>query len=54
MYACECEINDIEALMQSFVYALDIHDNLHEHTCMSVIYTPNLVHVEIDVYSYEF
>ena len=51
MHACACKINDVETLMQSTrVCSRYVHDNLHDHTCMSVTYTLNLVHMHIDVY----
>ena len=51
MHACAHEIDEIETLVQStHVCARHVHDNLHKHACMSVMYTPNLVHMHIDVY----
>ena len=48
------KIDDIEALMQStHVHTRCVHDNLHEHVCMSVAYTWNLVHMQVDVYIYK-
>ena len=34
------------------MYTLDMyaHDNLHKHACMSVMHTPNLVHMCGNVY----
>ena len=51
--ACVCmhKINEIEALVQSsHVCTRRVHDKLHEHMCMSVMYTPNLVCMHVDVY----
>ena len=51
MHACVCNIDDIEAIMQSTcVCTRNVHDNLHKHACMSVMYTPNLVCMHIDMY----
>ena len=51
MYTFTCKINDIEALMQSMcVCTRHVHDNLHEHTCTSVTYTPFLVCMHIGQY----
>ena len=51
MHACARKINDIEAFVQStHVHTRRMHDNLHEHMCMSIVYTPNLVHMDIDIY----
>ena len=50
MHACAHKIDDIEFLMQSTcVHTGHVHDNLHKHVCMSVAYTPNLVHMHVDV-----
>ena len=51
MHACACEIDGTEALVQSTrVRTIHVHDNLHKHACMSVMYTPNLVHMHVDIY----
>ena len=40
---CACETDDVEALVQStHVHTRHLHDILHEHACMSVMYTSNL------------
>ena len=51
MYVCAQKIVDGETLMQStHVCTRGVHNNLHEHTCMSVMYMQNLVDMHIDVY----
>ena len=51
IHECACKIDDAEAFVQStHVCTIRMYDNLHEHVCMSVTYTPNLVHIHIDVY----
>ena len=52
MHECACEIDDVEALVQSpCVHTRGANDNLH--TFMSVMYIPNLAHIHIDVRIYE-
>ena len=54
MHVFAHKINDVEALMQStHVRIRRVHNNLYQHPCMSVIYTPNPVRMHIDVYIYE-
>ena len=51
MHACAHENDDIETVTQSTqVCTRHVHDNLHEHVCMSFTYMPNLVHMDTDVY----
>ena len=52
MHVCVHKIDDIEAIMQSTrvnIIIRRVHDNLHEHACMSVMYTPNLFRMHVDV-----
>ena len=43
MCVCACETDDVEALVQStHVHTRHVHDILHEHASMSVMYTSNL------------
>ena len=55
MHACVVhEIDDVEALVQSTsICTRRMHDNLHKHACMSVMYLPNLVGIYIDIVIYE-
>ena len=40
----------MEALMQStHVCTKSVHNNLHEHPCMSVMYMPYLFHMHINM-----
>ena len=51
MHVCACKIDDIEVLIQStYVCTRRVHDNLYEHTYMSVMYTPNLIRMHVDIY----
>ena len=51
MYASESKIDNIEALMQSTrVGTRHVHNNMHEHACMSDTYTPNLVCMHVDMH----
>ena len=51
MHACACKIDDIEALVQSSrVHTKRVHNNLHEHECMSITYMSNLVRMYVGVY----
>ena len=51
MYVCAYEIDDVEALMQSTqVRTRHMHDSLHEHAYISVMYMPNQVRMPVDVY----
>ena len=48
MYACK--IGNVEALVHStLVLTRRVHNNLHEHACVSVTYTPILIHMHVDV-----
>ena len=48
MYARK--IDDLEALVQNTRgHSRHVYDNLHEHVCMSVMYTPNLVWMHLKV-----
>ena len=51
IHTCACKIDDIKALVQSTrVCTRRVHYTLHEHTCMSVTYTPYLVCMHVDKY----
>ena len=51
MHVYACKIIDVEALMQSTcVCTRGACDNLHEHTCMSVMYMPNLNCIHVDIH----
>ena len=51
VHACACKIDDVEALVQkTCVLTRRVHNNLHEHVCMSVTYMPNLVCMHVDEY----
>ena len=51
IHTCACEIDDVEALMQTtHVHTRRAHNKLHEHASMSVKYMPNLVHMQVDEY----
>ena len=48
---CASKIDDVEALVQSAcVCTRCVHDNLHEHLCMSGMYLPNLVCMHLDMH----
>ena len=48
---CARKTDDVETVVQSTcVCALRVHDDLHEHACKSVMYTPNLVRMHVDVH----
>ena len=50
MHACAHKIDDVEALVQSTrVHSRHVNVNSHKHVCMSVMYTPNLVLMHVDV-----
>ena len=50
LHACACEIKYVEALVQNTcVLTRRVHDNLHKHVCMSVMCTPNLVRMYVDI-----
>ena len=45
------EIDDVKTLVQSTcVDTICVHDNLYEHTCLSVTYMANLVCIHLDIY----
>ena len=51
MYACARKIDDKEALVQSiYVYNRCVHDNLHEHLYISIMYISNLVCTYIEMH----
>ena len=51
MHACAHKINDLEPPMHgTHVRTRRVHNNLHEHAYMSVMYTPNLVQMHVDMY----
>ena len=50
MHTSACKIDGAEALEQGIrVCTGHLHDNLHKHACMSVMYMPNLVCMHVDV-----
>ena len=51
IHACANKIDDVEALILSTrVCNRCVHDNLHDHMYMSIMSTPNLIHMHVDVY----
>ena len=51
MHVYAHKTDDVEALMQStHVRTRYVYDNLYEHVYMSVMYTPNLVHMHVEIY----
>ena len=54
MHVCAHEIDDIEALVQSTgVHTRCVHDDIictSTHACQLGSYTPNLIHMLIDIY----
>ena len=51
MYACAHKINDLEPPMHgTHVHTRCVHNNLHEHACMSIMYTPSLLQIHVDMY----
>ena len=49
MHVCACETDDVEALLQRpLVRTRHVNNTLH--VCMSVMYMPNVAHMNIDVY----
>ena len=53
MHVCAHKIDNVEALMQSTcVCTRCVHNNLHDHACMSVTYMPNLVCMHVDMHNY--
>ena len=51
MHACAYKIDDIEALVENTHVSIRcVHDNLHEHACMSVTYMPKLVYMHVDMH----
>ena len=51
MHVCAHKIDNVEALMHSAdVRTKHVHNNLHEHACISVKYTQNLVCMYVEMY----
>ena len=52
MDVCALKIDDVEPLMQSTpVCTRHVYDNKHKHACMSVMYTPNLLCMHVDMHT---
>ena len=50
MHTSACKIDGVEALVQGTRVCTGLlHDNLHKHVCMSVMYMPNLVCMHVYV-----
>ena len=54
IHTCAWKTSDVETVVQSIcvcaTQGVCVHNNLHEHECMSVMYMPNLVHMHVDFY----